>query len=196
MSAPAHCRYNGFRMTGLMYAAVTYVRSPAGLFVEEMRRDLHPAHTHADAHITILPPRQLHGMEEEAIEELREVCRHVEPFYVTMGDVETFVPTTPTVFIRVAYGAYRIRELHDSLNQGTLQCNEPWPYMPHLTIVKMDTVDEARKVIRLARPRWGKCEDSRRIRIDSITFVKGMGERWINLASIPLGESHERQLSF
>jgi len=180
----------------LLYAAVTYVRSPAGLFVEEMRRDLHPAHTHADAHITILPPRQLHGMEEEAIEELREVCRHVEPFYVTMGDVETFVPTTPTVFIRVAYGAYRIRELHDSLNQGTLQCNEPWPYMPHLTIVKMDTVDEARKVIRLARPRWDKCEDSRRIRIDSITFVKGMGERWINLASIPLGESHERQLSF
>ena len=65
------CRYNECFMTGLMYAAVTYVRSPAGMFVEEMRRDLHPAHTHADAHITILPPRPLHGTEEQAIQQLQ-----------------------------------------------------------------------------------------------------------------------------
>lgn len=173
-------------MTGILYAAVTYVRSPTGMFVEEMRRDLHPAHTHADAHITILPPRQLHGTEEQAVQQLTEICRSVAPFEVTMGDVETFIPTTPTVFIRVAHGAYRIRELHDRLNQGALQCCEPWPYMPHLTIVKMDTVDEARKVVGLARPHWDSCEDSRKVRIDSITFVKGGGERWIDLATIPL----------
>lgn len=183
-------------MMGLMYAAVTYVRSPAGMFVEGMRRDLHPAHTHADAHITILPPRPLHGTEEQAIEQLHETCTTIEPFQVTMGDVETFIPTTPTVFIRVAHGAYRIRELHDRLNQGALLYCEPWPYMPHLTIVKMDTVDEARKVVGLARPRWDTCEDSRRIRVDSITFVKGVGERWIDLAKIPLGKSKTRQLSF
>jgi 2'-5' RNA ligase len=104
-----------------------------------------------------------------------------------MGDVETFIPSTPTVFIRVAHGAYRIRELHEHLNRGALHCNEPWPYMPHLTIVKMDTVEEARKVVALARPRWDGCEDSRKVRIASITFVKGTGERWIDLAKIPLG---------
>ena len=176
-------------MTGLTYAAVTYVRCPAGMFVEEMRRDLHPAHTHADAHITILPPRALQGTEAEAIRQLRETCRTVLPFDVTMGDVETFMPTTPTVFIRVAHGAYRIRELHDHLNQGALLCAEPWPYMPHLTIVKMDTLDEARRVLGMARPRWDCCEDSRRIRIDKITFVKGTGERWMDLAEIPLGQT-------
>lgn len=175
-------------MKGLTYAAVTYVRSPAGMFVEEMRRDLHPAHTHADAHITILPPRPLRGTETEAIELLRKTCRSINAFVVTMGDVETFIPTTPTVFIRVAYGAYRIRELHDHLNRGALHFDEPWPYMPHLTIVKMDTIDEARKVVALARPRWDCCEDSRRIRIDTISFVKGIGERWVDLAEIPLGE--------
>ncbi len=174
-------------MTGLMYAAVTYVRSPAGMFVEEMRRELHPAHTHADAHITILPPRQLHGTEAQAIQQLEEICRSAAPFEVTMGDVETFVPSTPTVFIRVAHGAYRIRELHGQLNRGALECREPWPYMPHLTIVKLDTVDEVRKVVELARPRWDSCEDSRKILIDRITFVKGTGERWIDLATIPLG---------
>jgi 2'-5' RNA ligase len=170
-----------------MYAAVTYVRSPAGMFVEEMRRDLHPAHTHADAHITILPPRMLHGTEAQAIRQLQETCKNVPPFEVTMGDVETFIPSTPTVFIRVAHGAYRFRELHEQLNSGALLCNEPWPYMPHLTIVKMDTVAEARKVVGLARPRWDCCEDSRRVRVDTITFVKGSGERWIDLAQIPLG---------
>ena len=175
-----------------MYAAVTYVRSPAGMFVEEMRRDLHPAHTHADAHITVLPPRPLHGTEAEAIQQLREDCRSFAPFEVTMGDVESFIPTTPTVFIRVAHGAYRIRELHDHLNQGPLLYCEPWPYMPHLTIVKLDTIDEARKVIRLARPRWDRCEDSRNIRIDELTFVKGTGERWMDLATIPLGQPKDK----
>jgi 2'-5' RNA ligase len=175
-----------------MYAAVTYVRSPAGMFVEEMRRDLHPAHTHADAHITVLPPRPLHGTEAEAIKILRENCRSVAPFEVTMGDVESFIPTTPTVFIRVAHGAYRIRELHEHLNKGPLLYSEPWPYMPHLTIVKLDTIDEARKVICLARPRWDMCEDSRKIRIDSLTFVKGNGERWMDLATIPLEGKKEK----
>ena len=169
-----------------MYAAVTYVRSPAGMFVEEMRRDLHPAHTHADAHITVLPPRPLQGTEAEAIKTLRENCLSVAPFEVTMGDVESLIPTTPAGFIRVAHGAYRIRELHDHLNNGSLLYSEPWPYMPHLTIVKLDTIDEARKVIGLARPRWDRCEDSRKIRIDSLTFVKGNGERWMDLATIPL----------
>ena len=181
------CQYNEFFMMGLMYAAVTYVRSPAGIFVEELRRELHPAHTHADAHITILPPRQLQGTEEQAIQQLRDICRSSSPFEVTMGDVETFIPSTPTVFIRVAHGAYRIRELHEHLNRGALRCKEPWPYMPHLTIVKMDTVEEARKVVALARPRWDNCEDSRKVPIASVTFVKGTGERWIDLANIPLG---------
>ncbi len=172
---------------GLMYAAVTYVRSPAGMFVEELRRELHPSHTHADAHITVLPPRPLYGSEEQAIQQLTETCSSAAPFEVTMGDVETFIPSTPTVFIRVAHGAYRIRELHDRLNRGALQYTEPWPYMPHLTIVKMDTADEARKVVALARPRWDCCEDTRKIKVDSVTFVKGNGERWIDLATVRLG---------
>jgi len=112
----------------------------------------------------------------------------VNPFDVTMGDVESFIPTTPTVFIRVAHGAYRFRELHDHLNRGALFYCEPWPYMPHLTIAKMDTIDEARKAIGLARGRWDGCEDSRRIHVDTITFVKGIGERWIDLAKIQLGD--------
>lgn len=176
-------------MAGLVYAAVAYVRSPVGIFVEELRRELHPAHTHADAHLTILPPRPLHGTEQQAIELLTEFCLSARPFEVTMGDVETFIPLTPTVFLRVAHGAYRMRELHDMLNRGVLAFEEPWPYMPHLTIAKMDQTDEARKVLGIARQRWRDYAGSRDVRIESLTFVKGTGERWVDLADMRLGEA-------
>jgi len=175
-------------MLGLQYAAVAYVRNPVGMFVEELRRELHPSHTHADAHITILPPRPLMGSEERAIERLQEICAATQAFDISMGDVESFVPATPTVFIRVAYGAYRMRELHDQFNVDGLEFCEPWPYMPHLTVVKADTESEAQQVLKTARRRWENFKEGRRIRIDSVTFVKGSGERWVDVAPLPLGE--------
>jgi hypothetical protein len=58
--------------------------------------------------------------------------------------------------------------------------------MPHLTIVKADTVDEAQKVEAIARQRWRAYSDTRTLRIGSLTFVKGNGERWVDLAKVPL----------
>ncbi len=175
-------------MTSLLYAAVAYVRSPVGIFVEQLRRELHPAHTHADAHLTILPPRPLRGTEQQAIDQLTEVCHTTEPFEVTMGDVESFVPLTPTVFIRVAHGAYRMRELHDHMDHDTLYCDEPWPYMPHLTIVKANAADEVPKVMAIARQRWREYSDIRKVQISKLSFVKGNGERWLDLVAVPLGQ--------
>lgn len=170
-----------------MYAAIAYVRNPVGAFVEELRRELHPAHTHADAHLTVLPPRPLRGTQHEALAGLRDVCENTLPFEVTLGDVETFIPVTPTVFLRVAHAAYRMRELHDHANRGALEYVEPWPYMPHLTIAKLDTIEEAYKVVEIARHRWDTFKHPRKVRIDSLAFVKGNGERWVDLDLIPLG---------
>ncbi|HZP23861.1 MAG TPA: 2'-5' RNA ligase family protein [Terriglobales bacterium] len=173
-------------MNGLVYAVIAYARSPVGIFVEELRRELHPAHTHADAHLTILPPRPLNGSEQQALDLLSEVAQTATRFEVTMGEVETFVPVTPTVFLRVARGAYRMRELRDKLNRGALLFNEPWPYMPHLTIAKMDTTAEASKLLEAARQRWQSYSGPRTVRIEALTFVKGSGERWVNIAKMPL----------
>ncbi len=174
-------------MTGLVYAVVAYVRSPVGSFVEELRREMHPSHTHADAHITILPPRTLTSDERQAFGQLQKECQANPAFEVTMGDAETFAPLTPTVFLRVARGAYRLRELHDKFNREALYFQEPWPYMPHLTIAKMDTIDEARKVLEITRQRWQTYDGSRTVRIESLTFVKGVGDRWMDVATTPLG---------
>src|SRR5688572_30601860 len=109
------------------YAVVAYVTNEVGEFVEQLRRETYPEHGHLPAHVTILPPRPIESNEEEAIEALEELCGEVQPFEIEMGQVATFLPITPTVFIQVAHGAYRIRELHDRLNTGPFHCDECWP---------------------------------------------------------------------
>jgi 2'-5' RNA ligase len=171
------------------YALVAYVRSPVGRFVENLRRDLAPEHPELPAHVTVLPPRHLQGTEEEAQRHIENICRDVKPFEIVMGDVETFAPTTPTVFIRVAHAGYRMRELHDKLNANALAYDEPWPYMPHLTIVKLSEADAARHAAEVARRRWVEYAGTRRVLIDELTFVRAENSvsNWVDLVPIRLG---------
>jgi 2'-5' RNA ligase len=177
-------------MSAPLYALVAYVRSPVGQFVEDLRRDLHSEHPELPAHLTILPPRPLQGSEAEAQGFIRHVCQSTEPFEVAMGDVETFVPITPTVFIRVAHAAYRMRELHDRLDTGLLAYQEPWPYMPHLTIIKVLEPEAAQAAATIAQQRWEQYRGSRSIRIEELTFVREGSEpySWIDLISVRLGD--------
>jgi len=177
-------------MQSLRYALVAYVKSPVGEFVENLRRELHPALPHLAAHITFLPPRLLQGTESAALQALARICSQAEPFEVTLGDMQTFVPTTPTVYIRVTYGASRLQELHDQLNKQTLAFAEEWPYIPHLTIVKMATEQLAEQALGIARERWRQYSGSRRILLDRLTFVREDAQNcWIDLAPVPLGGS-------
>ncbi len=151
------------------YALVAYVRDPAGEFVERLRQELHPDHTHLPAHLTILPPRCLLGDELAALELLEEVCSHADPFEITLGEVESFVPVTPTVFIRVAHAGY---------------------YMPHLTIAKLSTEAQAQEAYRTACDRWAQFSGSRRIHVKELTFVRAQEpNQWVDLAGVPLGRS-------
>jgi 2'-5' RNA ligase len=172
------------------YALVAYVRGAAGEFVENLRGELHPAHAHLPAHITILPPRPLAGTEPDAIALVERICQNVSPFEVSLGDVENFMPKTPTVFIRVAFAAYRVRELHDQLNTGALAFDEQWPYMPHLTIVKVDALDQAARALEIARQRWAGFNQPRKALIEELTFVRQSDDcnSWIDLAPVPLGK--------
>src|ERR1700730_9399219 len=170
------------------YALVAYVRNPVGEFVESLRKELHPELPHLAAHVTLLPPRFLAGSESAALETMEERCKEVDPFEVSLGEVETFIPVTPTVFIRVAHAAYRMRELLDRLNVNALACHEEWPYMPHLTIVKMSAEAQAQKAYRVACKRWSHFEGSRDIQVSELTFVREEEQNcWVDLAGVPLG---------
>src|SRR5580658_5682409 len=138
------------------YALVAYVRDAVGEFVANLRQELHPDLPHLPAHLTLLPPRHLRDSEISALEKLEEICGRVEPFEVVLGEAETFVPVTPTVFIRVEQGAARMRDLHDRLNTEVFSAVEEWPYMPHLTIAKLSSEDLAEQAYQTARDRWAE----------------------------------------
>ena len=176
-------------MPASRYALVAYVRNSVGQFVEELRQELHPELPHMAAHMTILPPRALDGGEATALEFLEETCSRVVPFDVELGEVETFLPVTPTVFIQVKRAAYRLRELHDQLSTQALCCDEQWPYMPHLTIVKMEREKQARDAFEVAKERWAQFRGQRRVHVSELMFVREQDEVWQDLASVPLGRS-------
>ena len=175
-------------MTSPQYALVAYVKGAVADFVSQIRRELHPPQAHLPAHLSILPPRPLHGSEGDALELAEGICSTTMPFEAMLGDVESFFPITPTVFIRVAYAAYRLRELHDLMNTGAFAAEEQWPYMPHLTLFRMQDIAAAESALTVATRRWSDYRDSRRLLIDQLTFVRQAGpDQWIDLAPIPLG---------
>jgi 2'-5' RNA ligase len=172
------------------YAVVAYVKNELGRFVEEVRRKVDPRYGHLPAHITVLPPRCLQGPESAARATLEELCRDQPPFQIALGDVESFVPRTPVVFVRIAHAAYKMRELHDRLNTGPFLGEEPWPYMPHLTIIKSDEPEHAQEVLDGIRQRWAEYQGPRQLLIGELTFVRQtQGPHWEDLALIQLGSS-------
>jgi 2'-5' RNA ligase len=175
-------------MQTLRYALVGYVRGPAGEFVENLRRELHPQLPHLAAHLTILPPRPLEGSESAALLVLERVCRDEEPFEITLGSMETFCPVTPTVYIRLEGAVERMCELHRRLNIEALAFREEWPYIPHLTIVKMSAESVAQRAFEIARERWANYSGSRRVLVERLTFVReDAPNHWVDLAPVPLG---------
>jgi len=175
-------------------ALVAYVRTPAGQFVERLQREFLPESPYFAAHLTLLPPRCLEGSEASALDDLKDTCLEVEPFGVTLGEVETFIPVTPTLFIRVEQAAARMIALHSKMNRGALAAQEQWPYIPHLTIAKMDSEHEARKAFTVAREQWEKFSGSREILVSDLTFVREEEPgRWQDVAGIPLGRGVVRR---
>ena len=163
-----------------------------GEFVESLRAELHPQVPHFPAHLTILPPRCLQGSQADAQQIIENMCSRWDAFDVVLGDVETFAPVTPTVFVRVLEGSARMRELHDRLSVGVLAAQEPWIYTPHLTIAKMPTESDAMTALATARARWAAFTGPRRITIDQLTFVteNPQGPQpWLDLATVFLGHA-------
>jgi 2'-5' RNA ligase len=156
--------------------------------VECLRKELHPELPHLAAHVTILPPRLLQGTESAALETLFDICSQIEPFEASLGEMETFIPATPTVFLRICHSAQRLRDLHDQMNVGALSTKEEWPYMPHMTIIKVGSEEQAQKAYLIARKRWDCFVEPRTIQIKKLTFVREDRDHcWLDLATLPLG---------
>jgi 2'-5' RNA ligase len=90
------------------------------------------------------------------------------------------------VFLRVSHAGYRMRELHDLLNRTPLDYNESLPYMPHVTVAKLEDNERAAEVLWRSKMRWETFPGSHRITVDRLTFVRGSDHTWTDLAEVVL----------
>jgi 2'-5' RNA ligase len=171
------------------YAVVAYLPEELGSFLDRLRRRFDPGLAAWLAHVTILPPRPLPAPLDESLEIIRKRCALVEPFEAVIQDATTFWPVSGVVYLSFSDGVERLVQLHDALNSSALAQQEAFPYVPHVTIAQ--DLDEAgtQKVLSDVAREWAQYDARRAFDIASLSLVQHTtGNRWINLAPIPLGD--------
>lgn len=169
------------------FAVVHYIDGPLARFVDSLRRELTPGCPHK-AHVTLLPPRDLEIPTHEAIEACSSIAGAFQPFEVDIGDVEVF-ERTQVIKLAVTRGAAELRTLHDVLNTGVFEREENFIYTPHITLCMEIQATQVDGFLDRAKQKWAEFGGSAHFFLDEVTFVrKRVDERWIDLATIPVGQ--------
>jgi 2'-5' RNA ligase len=169
-----------------VFALVVYIPEPLGKFLDDVRRELVPDYN-PHAHVSVLPPRPLAVDWREASEQARALAESWTPFEVDLNDVQCF-PVTDVIYIELGNGAAELCRLHNALNSGALQFEEPFPYHPHVTLAQEVPREDVTAIFAAARKRWHEFKGPRRFRVDRAVFVQNtLDNRWIDLADYSLG---------
>lgn len=167
------------------FALVSYIPDPLGSFLDNLRLELVPGCS-PHAHVTILPPRPIGSDPERAVRQIKELAAGFREFEIELGDVEVF-PASKVIYLNLRRGERELREMYCTLNCGSVEFREPFPYHPHSTLAQ--NIDPARvdELFRLAKRRWAEYAGPRSFRVHSLDFVKNIsGTYWTDLANIQL----------
>lgn len=168
------------------FALVTYISDPLGEFLDTLRRELVPSCV-PRAHVTILPPRPLSGPAHSAIRELNAEISDLAVFDIEARSVEIFRDTS-VIYIGLGAGRNQFRRLHERLNKGPLEFEEPFPYHPHITLAQDLLPGQLPELFERAKRRWAEFPGPRSFSVETITFVQNTDQnRWLDLAHWSLG---------
>ena len=168
------------------YALVTYIPDRLGGFLDQLRRELVPTCL-PRAHVTILPPRPLHGQVPPAIETLGRRITDLPAFEIEAGAVEIFAASA-VIYIGIGAGRRELCSMHDLLNAAPLDFEEPFRYHPHITLAQELKPEDLAAVFETARRRWAEYRGPRAFPLESLTFVQNtLQNRWLDLAHWTLG---------
>lgn len=165
------------------YAVVAYLEGDLGEFVEKFRSAISPDQSHLRPHITALSPRTIKISDAEAIRTFQK--KEFEPVAVELGDVCTFRPLSPTIYLDLRGGQRQLWDLHHKLGSPPLQGKPDWPYAPHVTLAKLDDFKDVARVFQHARDRWRDYQGARAFTISELVLVREETKgQWADLASI------------
>ena len=147
-------------------ALVCYIPDPLGSFLHSLRK-LMPGEEPPLAHITILPPRPLKLPLETALRQAARILDRFSPFEVHLSQVHCF-PGTKLLYLDITDGEEPLHEMHDALNQGDLEHQEPFEFSPHLTIGGPVAPEDLGQVKILAEETWRSSQHSPGFTVDEI----------------------------
>lgn len=170
-----------------LFALVSYIPGPLGVFLDRMRRDLVQACS-AQSHVTILPPRVLPSSIEKAKLQLADALEDFAPFHLRLGGIEKFEDTS-VIYIEIGAGRNELLRLHETLNHEHLAYVEAYPYHPHLTLAQRFDPSELDTKLELARQYWERFKGCKEFDVDCLTFVQNTtNDCWLDLENFDLGE--------
>ncbi|HSW51241.1 MAG TPA: 2'-5' RNA ligase family protein [Bryobacteraceae bacterium] len=168
-----------------LFSLVTYLPEPLAGFIDHLRQELVPGCS-LRAHVTHLVPRKL-DEPPLASSEIGGTLRRFCPFDLHLNEVEIFTITS-VIYVALGNGFADMQNMHEALNTGAAQFNEPFPYHPHITLAQGISPAQVPGVFEHARMRWAACPHPRVFRVDRATFVQATRfNTWIDLDEYPLG---------
>jgi 2'-5' RNA ligase len=169
------------------FALVCYLPGALGGFLDRLRTELVPECA-ARSHVTLLPPRPLHGRDEGARRQLQRTMPSFHPFVVELGEVAVF-QSSKVIYLELLCGQKDLKGIHQVLNSEDLHYDEPYPYHPHVTLAQGPTVvEDADEKLAIARVRWQEFRLPRRFVLDTVMFVQNGGPQgWLDLDELAVG---------
>jgi 2'-5' RNA ligase len=168
------------------FAVVDYLANPTAKFVDELRRELTPDCPHR-AHVTVLPPRAIAVLPEEAIRDCERLLADIEPFEMRLGSVDLF-EATQVIKLSFASGIPQLKALHDLLAAGKMTGIENFEFIPHITLGQDLPTGRVDEYLAMARRKWEAFKPAPPVVIESLTFVQQTIDGcWLDLAEIALG---------
>jgi 2'-5' RNA ligase len=171
-----------------VFALVIYIPDALGKFLDDLRRKLVPG-CNPHAHVSLLPPRPLAVDWTVAADRVRTVLSGCAPFEIELAAIGIF-PVTNVIYIEIGGGAPELRQVHQGVNTGPLEFQEPFVYHPHITLAQELPREEVAATTELAQRLWREYTGPRRFAADHAAFVQNsLGNCWIDLAEYSLGGS-------
>src|SRR4051812_10032146 len=165
------------------YAVVAYLTGDIGKFVGGFRAAVSPKHTHLRPHITALSPRKLQITDAEAVKKFEKIS--FQAIAVELGDVCTFRPLSPTIYLDLRRGQKQFWELYQLLGAAPFAGKPQWPFVPHITLAKLDDFKDVARVFQHARDRWRDYQGARGLSVTELTLVReSKPDVWVDLANI------------
>src|SRR5437870_3839691 len=123
-------------MPSPLYAVVAYLGGDLGKFLSGFRAAVTPHDRHLKPHITALSPRKLQISEADVIKAFRQ--NKFQSIKIEAGDACTFRPLSPTIYLDLRRGQQQMWELNTLLGASPLAGKPEWPFVPHLTLAKLE----------------------------------------------------------